>query len=215
MAQVPSVSVKYAANGNSTKPNELGMRAMQVKAYEKRGGQYLLIKSPPASGKSCALMFIALGRLHNQGLRQARFVVPEKSIRSSFNDQPLSKHGFWADWEVTPQWNLCNAPGGDNGKVGAVDKVLRATTRCWSVAIYELYNINRTRLEHLIHRIFEPARRDIEIMDRFGRPVAPKEWFLVPLFAIKDAVEKIKDATFAGFVYDPTQAKFVQQSGGV
>ena len=69
--------------------------------------------------------------------------------------------------------------------------------------------------KNLIHRIFEPARLDIEIMDRFGRPVAPKEWFLVPLFAISDAVEKIKDGTIAGFVYDPTQAKLVQRSGGV
>jgi len=121
---VPSVSVKYAANGSSTKSNELGMRAMQERAYEKRGEQYLLIKSPPASGKSRALMFIALDKLHNQGLRQAIVVVPEKSIGSSFNDEPLSKYGFWADWEVKPQWNLCNAPGGDDGKVGAVGKFL-------------------------------------------------------------------------------------------
>jgi len=69
------------------------------------------------------------------------------------------------------------------------------------VATYELYNINRSKLENLIHRIFEPARLDIEIMDRFGRPVTPKEWFLVPLFAINDAVEKIKDGTIAEFVY--------------
>ena len=121
---VPSVSVKYAANGSSTKSNELGMRAMQERAYEKRGEQYLLIKSPPASGKSRALMFIALDKLHNQGLRQAIVVVPEKSIGSSFNDEPLSKYGFWADWTVQPQWNLCNAPGGDDGKVGAVGKFL-------------------------------------------------------------------------------------------
>ena len=82
------------------------------------------------------------------------------------------------------------------------------------VATYELYNINRTRLENLIHRIFEPARLDIEIMDRFGRPVTPKEWFLVPLFAINDAVEKIKDGTIASFAYDPAQAKFIRRSGG-
>ena len=122
--QVPSVSVKYAANGSSTKSNELGMREMQEGAYEKRGEQYLLIKSPPASGKSRALMFIALDKLHNQGLRQAIVVVPEKSIGSSFNDEPLSKYGFWADWTVQPRWNLCNAPGGDDGKVGAVGKFL-------------------------------------------------------------------------------------------
>jgi superfamily II DNA or RNA helicase len=124
MAQVPSVSVNYAANGSSTKSNELGMREMQEGAYARRGEQYLLIKSPPASGKSRALMFIALDKLHNQGLRQAIVVVPEKSIGASFNDEPLSKYGFWADWTVRPRWNLCNAPGGDDGKVGAVGKFL-------------------------------------------------------------------------------------------
>ena len=74
------------------------------------------------------------------------------------------------------------------------------------VATYELYNINRTKLENLIHRIFEPARLDIEIMDRFGRPVVPREWFLVPLFAIKEAVEKIKDGTITDYFYDKTEA---------
>lgn len=77
------------------------------------------------------------------------------------------------------------------------------------VATYELYNINRTKLENLIHRIFEPARLDIEVMDRFSRPVTPREWFLVPMFAIKDAVEKIKDGTIAGYAYDPKQAKLI------
>src|ERR1700675_4374623 len=95
---VPSVSVSYARNGSSTKANALGMRPMQERAYEKRGEQYLLIKSPPASGKSRALMFIALDKLHNQGLRQAIIVVPEKSIGASFNDEPLTKYGFSLDW---------------------------------------------------------------------------------------------------------------------
>ncbi|QOT71857.1 DEAD/DEAH box helicase [Sphingobium fuliginis] len=123
--QVPSVSVSYARNGNSTKANALGMRPMQERAYEKRGEQYLLIKSPPASGKSRALMFIALDKLANQGLKQAIIVVPEKTIGSSFADEPLSKFGFWADWEVQPKWNLCNAPGSDNGgKVNSVGAFL-------------------------------------------------------------------------------------------
>lgn len=78
------------------------------------------------------------------------------------------------------------------------------------VATYELYNINRTKLENLIHRIFEPARLGIEILDRFGRPVVPREWFLVPLFAIKEAVDRIKDGTIAAYVYDPEQAKLVK-----
>jgi hypothetical protein len=106
---------------------------MQERAYEKRGEQYLLIKSPPASGKSRALMFVALDKLANQGLKQAIIVVPEKSIGASFNDEPLSKFGFWADWQVEPKWNLCNAPGNDNGgKVKSLGAFLEATTRCWS-----------------------------------------------------------------------------------
>ena len=126
---IPTVSVSYARNGTSTTSNELGMRVMQERAYAHRGEQYLLIKSPPASGKSRALMFIALDKLHNQGLQQALIVVPEKSIGSSFNDEPLSKFGFWADWEVVPRWNLCNAPGGEDGKVGAVGKFLASDDR--------------------------------------------------------------------------------------
>lgn len=112
---VPSVSVTYVRSGASTKTNALGMRPMQERAYEKRGEQYLLIKSPPASGKSRALMFIALDKLQNQGLKQAIIVVPEKTIGASFNDEPLSRYGFWTDWHVEPKWNLCNAPGNDNG----------------------------------------------------------------------------------------------------
>lgn len=75
------------------------------------------------------------------------------------------------------------------------------------VATYELYNINRSKLENLIHRIFEPARLEIEIMDRFGRPVVPREWFLVPLFAINDAVDKIRDGTITSYRYDPHAAE--------
>lgn len=75
------------------------------------------------------------------------------------------------------------------------------------VATYELFNINRTRLENLIHRIFDPARLEIEIKDRFGNPVVPREWFLVPLFAVDEAVEKIKDGTITSYVYDPTTAR--------
>jgi hypothetical protein len=93
---IPSVSVSYARNGSSTKANALGMRPMQERAYERRGEQYLLIKSPPASGKSRALMFIALDKLHNQGLKQAVIVVPEKTIGASFHDEPLTRFGFWA-----------------------------------------------------------------------------------------------------------------------
>ena len=140
---VPSVSVTYSQSGVSTKANALGMRPMQERAYEKRGEQYLLIKSPPASGKSRALMFVALDKLQNQGLKQAIIVVPEKSIGASFNDEPLSRFGFWADWRVEPKWNLCNAPGNDNGgkvkSLGAflesADKVLVCTHATFRFAV--------------------------------------------------------------------------------
>src|SRR5665213_700825 len=105
------IKVEYGQTGKSKKTNALGMREMQERAYNARTAQYLLIKSPPASGKSRALMFIALDKLKNQGIKQAIIVVPERSIGSSFADEPLSKYGFWADWVVKPQWNLCNAPG--------------------------------------------------------------------------------------------------------
>lgn len=122
---IPSVSVIYAQDGTSTRSNSLGMRPMQERVWLKRGEQYLLIKSPPASGKSRALMFVALDKLTNQKLKQAVIVVPEKSIGASFHDEPLSRFGFFADWHVEPRWNLCSAPGGDNGgKVDAVKKFL-------------------------------------------------------------------------------------------
>ncbi|SHG64207.1 DEAD/DEAH box helicase [Bradyrhizobium erythrophlei] len=139
---VPSVSVTYARTGASTRANAFGMRPMQERAYERRGEQYLLIKSPPASGKSRALMFIALDKLYNQGLKQAIIVVPERSIGASFSDEPLTKLGFWADWTVQPKWNLCNAPGSEGGKVSSVgafleseDKVLVCTHATFRFAV--------------------------------------------------------------------------------
>lgn len=143
---IPTVSVNYASNGSSTKSNALGMRLMQERAYERRGEQYLLIKSPPASGKSRALMFIALDKLHNQGVKQAIIVVPEKSIGSSFSNEPLSRYGFWTDWHVEPKWNLCNAPGNDNGgKVNSLaaflktdDQVLVCTHATFRFAVDQL-----------------------------------------------------------------------------
>lgn len=139
---IPWVSAAYARSGVSTKANAFGMRPMQERVFEKRGEQYLLIKSPPASGKSRALMFVALDKLKNQGLKQAIIVVPEKSIGSSFNDEPLAKYGFWADWRVEPKWNLCNAPGNDGGKVKSIgaflksgDKVLVCTHASFRFAV--------------------------------------------------------------------------------
>ena len=139
---IPSVTVNYKSTGSSTTSNELGMRPMQERAYEKRGEQYLLIKSPPASGKSRALMFIALDKLENQGVKQAIIAVPEKSIGSSFADEPLTKFGFFYDWHLEPKWNLCNAPGEDGSKVNSVksfleseDKILVCTHSTFRFAI--------------------------------------------------------------------------------
>ncbi|MCF6312133.1 MAG: DEAD/DEAH box helicase family protein [Verrucomicrobiales bacterium] len=141
----PSISVTYAPKAASAQCNELGMRAMQERAYQKRGEPYLLIKSPPASGKSRALMFIALDKLANQGLKQAIIVVPEKSIGSSFNNEPLSDFGFWEDWVVLPKWNLCNSFGSDGGKVASIkkflasdDKILVCTHASFRFAVDEL-----------------------------------------------------------------------------
>jgi hypothetical protein len=80
------------------------------------------------------------------------------------------------------------------------------------VATYKLSNINRTKLENLIHRIFDPARLNIEIRDRFGYPVIPREWFVVPLFVIGEAVERIKDGTITEYIYDPKAARLTKHN---
>jgi len=147
---IPAVSFTTARTGASAKINALGMRPMQERAYAKRGERYLLIKSPPASGKSRALMFIALDKLEKQDRKQAIIVVPEKSIGGSFADEPLTQFGFWADWTVKPQWNLCNAPGPDEERVDAskvravgqflasADKVLVCTHATFRFAVDQL-----------------------------------------------------------------------------
>lgn len=88
------VEVKYAQTGASTKTNIYGMREMQERAFAARDAQYLLIKAPPASGKSRALMFIALDKIVNQGLKKVIVAVPERSIGASFKATALSQFGF-------------------------------------------------------------------------------------------------------------------------
>lgn len=80
------------------------------------------------------------------------------------------------------------------------------------VSSYQLYNINRTKLENLLHRVFEPARLEITLVDRFGHPVSPREWFLVPLFVIDEVIERVKDGTITQYAYDPTRAALVQRA---
>jgi len=112
------VDVSYAQTGQSTKINSMGMREMQERAYLARDVQYLLLKAPPASGKSRALMYIALDKLHHQGLKKLIIAVPEKSIGASFSNTDLMTQGFFANWEITPEYNLC-IPGGEGSKVQA------------------------------------------------------------------------------------------------
>lgn len=113
------LTVRYAQTGKSTADNAMGMREMQARAYEKRDAQYLLIKAPPASGKSRALMFLGLDKVMKQGLDKVIVAVPEMSIGGSFKDTDLTSYGFFADWHVDPRYNLCTP-----GNVGKVDRVV-------------------------------------------------------------------------------------------
>lgn len=119
------VDVTYAQTGESTSVNEYGMRQLQERAYAARNAQYLLLKAPPASGKSRALMFVALDKLINQGIKKVIVAVPERSIGGSFGTTNLMMHGFYADWEPNPIYNLCT-PGGEGSKVEAFKTFLNS-----------------------------------------------------------------------------------------
>ncbi|GAA3130239.1 ATP-dependent helicase [Rhodococcus baikonurensis] len=117
------VDVTYARTGASVHTDAMGMREMQRRVFAKRDAQHLLIKAPPASGKSRALMFVALDKLYNQGRKKVIVAVPERSIGASFSSTKLTAHGFFADWEIEPVHNLCT-PGSSVGKVDAFVKFL-------------------------------------------------------------------------------------------
>jgi superfamily II DNA or RNA helicase len=221
---VPSVSVTYAHNGASTKANALGMRPMQERVYEKRGEQYLLIKSPPASGKSRALMFVALDKLANQGLKQAIVVVPEKSIGASFNDEPLTRYGFWADWHVEPRWNLCNAPGGDNGgKVNSVgvflgsdDKVLVCTHATFRFAVdrfgVEAFDDRLIAVDEFHHVSADP---DSKLGQQLGQLIAREKTHIVAMtgsYFRGDAVPVLAPQDEAKF--EPVTYTYYEQLNG-
>lgn len=109
------IRVNYQQTGQSTSSNAMGMRQMQERAYEQRDAKYLLIKSPPASGKSRALMFLALDKLANQGIQKVIVAVPERSIGSSFAPTELAKFGFFTNWQPKDEYNLCT-PGSDGSQ---------------------------------------------------------------------------------------------------
>lgn len=110
------VEIKYAQTGKSSTTDSMGMREMQAMVYEQRNRQHLLVKAPPASGKSRAMMFVALDKLAHQGIRKVIVAVPEKSIGRSFKDTDLKKYGFFADWRVAPYYNLCSSSGNETSK---------------------------------------------------------------------------------------------------
>lgn len=118
------VDVTYAQTMASVNTNALGMREMQQRVFEQRDAQHLLVKAPPASGKSRALMFVALDKLYNQGRKKVIVAVPERSIGASFASTSLTTYGFWADWEVEDKHNLCD-PGSSAGKVDAFVEFLQ------------------------------------------------------------------------------------------
>lgn len=122
------VNIQYAQTGKSSATNEMGMREMQAMVYEQRQRQYLLVKAPPASGKSRAMMFVALDKLANQGIRKVIVSVPEKSIGRSFKDTKLKDFGFFEDWKVAPYYNLCDSLGSETSKRKKVHEFLLPTT---------------------------------------------------------------------------------------
>lgn len=135
----------YAQTGQSTETNNMGMREMQQRAYAMRNSKHLLIKAPPASGKSRALMFIALDKLYNQGIKKVIVAVPETSIGASFSDIKLTETGFFTDWKVEPRNNLCTGTGDERSKVSAFlrfmngeDKILVCTHATLRFAFEEI-----------------------------------------------------------------------------
>ena len=112
--------ITYAQTGASVTSDNLGMRPMQRKVYERRNEQYILLKSPPASGKSRAFMYIALDKMAYQGIKKVIIAVPEKTIAASFRKTDLRTGGFFKDWEPDEEYNLCG-PGSD-GSAGKVKK---------------------------------------------------------------------------------------------
>lgn len=112
---------EFARTGTSTNTNSLGMREMQQRAYEARDNQYILIKAPPASGKSRALMFLGIHKVHKQKLKKVIVAVPERSIGASFAQTNLTDFGFYADWK--PDVNLCTS-GSSSSKVDSLIKFL-------------------------------------------------------------------------------------------
>lgn len=169
---VDLLNVEYAQTGKSAMLNEMGMREMQARAFASRNSQYLLLKAPPASGKSRALMFLGLDKLINQGLRKVIVAVPEMSIGASFRDTPLTKDGFFADWSVLPHNNLC-VPGGEPGKVQAFKRFMEnpdeKTLVCTHATLrFAFEQLSPTNFNHTLIAIDEFHHVSVDGDNRLG-----------------------------------------------
>jgi superfamily II DNA or RNA helicase len=154
------------------------MREMQQRAYEKRISKHILIKAPPASGKSRALMYIALDKLHNQGLKKVIVAVPETSIGASFSNTKLTESGFFTDWFVEPRNNLCTGTGDDKSKVGAFvrfmnsdDKILVCTHATLRYAFEELNPTDFNDCVLAIDEFHHVSTSDVSILGNLVRDV--------------------------------------------
>ena len=140
----------FKQTGNSTKENSMGMREMQSRAFAKRNSQYLLIQAPPASGKSRALMFLALDKVEHQGLKKVFIAVPQIAIGSSFSDTNLSAQGFFSDWKLDVQYNL-TLPGGEAQKVDKAIDFLKDPNAKYLLCSHAtlVYFFNKIKDKHL------------------------------------------------------------------
>lgn len=146
--QIENVGTYTFGNKTSTN-NDMGMRDMQARAFEKRNSQYLLIKAPPACGKSRALMFLALDKLINQGIKKVIVSVPQMAIGASFKDTDLKSHGFFANWHVNNKYDLCGL-GSDESKSETVLKFLDDPNECCLICAHPtlIYAFDKLKDKH-------------------------------------------------------------------
>lgn len=167
------VEVKYAQTSKSSNTDELGMREMQAMVYAQRNRQHLLVKAPPASGKSRAMMFVALDKLANQGVKKVIVAVPQQNIGRSFKDTALKKFGFFEDWRVAPYWNLCLNAGSENSKKSIVREFLDHPTATKLVCTHatllnSLNGIDARKLDNVFFGIDEFHHGSADEDNRLG-----------------------------------------------
>ncbi|MBD5213083.1 MAG: ATP-dependent helicase [Bacteroidales bacterium] len=167
------VEVQYAQTGKSSNTDALGMREMQAMVYAQRNRQHLLVKAPPASGKSRAMMFVALDKLANQGVKKVIVAVPQQNIGRSFKDTPLKKFGFFEDWNVAPYWNLCLNAGSENSKKEIVREFLDHPTATKLVCTHatllnSLNGIDARKLDNVFFGIDEFHHGSADEDNRLG-----------------------------------------------